>query len=408
MRILYISQYFPPEFGAAAARAHSMSRWLTCFGHDVTVITAVPNYLMEHIPESHKGKRWGHEKLDGTTVYRAWLYTSKKRNNWRRMANYLSFMASSWWHGRKLTGPYDIVIASSPPLFVGLTGVALARHFHAPLVFDVRDMWPDTAVKFGAFKEGSLIERMWRAIANFIYEHATAILPVTNNMYQAMIDRGISPEKLHLIPNGVDLDRVQSHASDLRDELNLKEKFVVLYAGLIGVMQGVNIIITAASLLQHRPDIHFLIVGDGVQRDEVATRLQTQKLRSVTLMPRQPREKIPRFLNTADLCLATLANEGVKDAVPLKMLEAWAYHRPVITMEGSEAGKLVNQCQGGMTVPFGDPQALADAILTLATERDKIERLGAGGRKCVEQVFDRRIQARRMEQLFHEIIAHPR
>ncbi len=404
MRILYLSHYFPPEFGAAAARAHGMSRWLARFGHDVTVITAFPNYLLARVPEAYRGRRWVREEMDGVTVYRSWLYTSSKRSNWRRMANYLSFAASVWWHGRKLDVPFDVVIASSPPLFLGPIGVALARYFHAPLVFDVRDMWPEIAVKLGVFREGSLMERGWRMVADYTYHRAAAILPVTQRMQEDMIALGLPEQKLHLIRNGIDLDMVREDARDMRDELGLRGAFVVLFSGLIGVMQGVEIIIETAYLLQEHGDIRFLIVGDGVRKEAVAKRMRELDLTNVQMLSKQPLDQLPRLLVTADVCLATLANRQVTGVAPYKMLEAWAYRRPVIiTDAGGEGGALAESCQAGLVTPAGDARALAKAILTLKRDQDLAKRLGGNGRRCIEKQLNRAKQARALEQVLLQV-----
>jgi len=399
MRILYLTQYFPPEFGAAAARAHSMTRWLARFGHEVTALTAFPNYLLDEIPAAYRGKRWVEEDVDGVTVRRAWLYTSSRRSNWRRMANYLSFMASSWWYGRRLPGPFDVVIATSPPLFLGLSGVALARRFHAPLVFDVRDMWPEIAVKLGTFRPGSLMERSWGAMADYTYRRAAAIIPVTTGMQKEMISRGLPAEKLHLIPNGVDLELIQTDAPDMRQELHLDGKFVVLFAGLIGVMQGVEVIVDAARLLHEREDVQFLIVGDGIEKTKLMKRVHELGLKNLTFFPKQSQDNLPRFINTANICLATLANREVKGVVPYKMLEAWAYRRPVVLTDDDEAADLIRTCLGGIATPPGDARALADAILQLEADRARARQMGENGRRCIEEKLNREQLARKMESV---------
>jgi glycosyltransferase involved in cell wall biosynthesis len=369
----------------------------------VTVITALPNYLMEAVPEPYRGKRRVEETIDGVQVLRTWLYTSPRRNNWRRMANYFSFMASSWWYGRKLSGPFDVVITSSPPLFLGLTGVALARRFHAPLVFDVRDLWPEAGVRLGAFRPGSPTLWVWEKVADYIYERSSAIVAVTQGMHEDMLRRGLPAEKLHLIPNGVDLAFVQEDAPDLRKELGLEDKFVVLYAGLLGAIHGPEIIAEAAHMLRERRDIHFLIVGDGVRREAVATRVNERALDNVTMLPMQSPDRVPRFLATADVCLATLANSDVKGVVPFKMLEAWAYRRPVIVTDEDEGGELARSCQAGQVTPPGDARALADAILTLEENRSLAQQMGANGRRCIEEALNRETLARKMADALRAI-----
>ena len=403
MRILYLSQYFPPEFGAAAARAHSMTRWLARVGHEVTVVTAIPNYLLDAVPESYRGRQQEYEDIDGVKVYRAWLYTSPKRDNWRRMVNYLTFMLSAWRRGRQLSGSFDVAIVSSPPLFLGLTGVALARRLHIPLVFDVRDMWPEVGVRLGALRPGSLMLRGWDAMADFIYKHATAIVPVTQGMYDDMLLRGLPHEKLHLIPNGVDLDFVRENALDLRRDLGLGNKFVALYAGLLGATHGPEIMADAADILRKQHDIHFLIVGDGLKKPSLVKKVNDMALDNVTMLPMKPAEQVPRFLQTADVCLATLASSGVKGVIHYKMLEAWAYRRPVIITDRDEGGQLAVSCKAGLATPPGDAQALAEAILALKQDRALAQQMGENGRRCIEEKLNREKLALKMERVLREV-----
>ena len=396
MRILYLSHYFPPEIGAAASRAHSMSRWLARFGHDVTVLTGTPGYQMKRTPEPYRGRKWMRETQDGVTVYRAWRYTPSAQSNWRRMTNYLSFMTTSWWYGGKLPVEYDAIIVSSPPLFIGLTGTALARQFKAPLIFEVRDLWPETAVDIGVFRPGSFMERSWSAVADFIYKRSAAVVAVTRDIQARLQARGLPESKVWFVPNGVDLETVRLDAADRRKELGLEGKFVALFAGLIGVMQNVSSIVDAAALLTQHRNIHFLIVGDGALRGEVARRIAELGLDNVSLLPPQPREAMPSFLNTADVCFATLAKD-VRGAIPYKLLEAWAYEKPIIAAVGDEGEKLVRECNGGLATPADDPKALAKAVLKLAGDEEARRRYGLSGRQCIETRLNREMLARKME-----------
>jgi glycosyltransferase involved in cell wall biosynthesis len=403
MRILYLTHYFPPEFGAAAARAESMARLLAQFGHTVTVVTSFPNYLMADVPPVYRGKRWVEEKMGEVFVYRSWVYVPRKKSNWGRLGNYVSFATSSWYYARRLTGPFDVILASSPPLFVGLTGIMLARRFQIPLVFEARDLWPQTAIKSGAMKASSPTARTLNLLANTIYRHARMVVPVTAMMEREMLELGLPPEKLALIPNGVDLAGLVENPPDLREELGLQNKFVVVYAGLLGVMQGVEILIDVARELVDS-DIHFLIVGDGVRRPLIERLLSESRLQNVTLIPPQPREEIPRYLQTADVCLALLANDGLMDAVPTKMLEAWAYRRPVIITSTGDGAAVLQRCGGGLAVPPGDPKALAEAILYLKAHPDERQGMGENGRRCIEEELNREKLARKMEHVLRSVV----
>jgi len=403
MRILYLTHYFPPEIGAASSRAYSMVRWLARFGHEVSVLTGFPSYLMEDMPESYRGRRWMQEDMDGMVVYRAWRYTSSSRSNWRRMANYLSFVASAWWYGRRLSGPFDVIVVSSPPLFLGLAGVALSRYWHVPMVLEVRDIWPETAVDVGVFKAGSLMERIWSHLADFIYHRAAGVVAVTRDIHARLQARGVPAELVHFVPNGVDLELVDRSAPSARKRLGLEDKFVALFAGLIGVMQNVVSVVEAAALLQENEQIHFLIVGGGARREEVAQRIADLKLSNVTLLPPQPREEMPGILNMADVCLATLAKD-VRGAVPYKLLEAWAYEKPIVAAVGDEGGSLVEECQGGISVPGDDPQALAAAILQIFTDRKSGRVWGRNGRRCIEERLNREVLTRKMESVLLAVV----
>jgi glycosyltransferase involved in cell wall biosynthesis len=218
-------------------------------------------------------------------------------------------------------------------------------------------------------------------------------------MRKEMISRGLPAEKLHLIPNGVDLELIQTDAPDMRQELHLDGKFVVLFAGLIGVMQGVEVIVDAARLLQEREDVQFLIVGDGIEKTKLMKRVHELGLKNLTFFPKQSQDNLPRFINTANICLATLANREVKGVVPYKMLEAWAYRRPVVLTDDDEAADLIRTCQGGIATPPGDARALADAILQLEADRARARQMGENGRRCIEEKLNREQLARKMESV---------
>jgi glycosyltransferase involved in cell wall biosynthesis len=313
---------------------------------------------------------------------------------------------TSGWYGRTLPGEFDAIVVSSPPLFLGLTGVVLARRFEARLVFEVRDLWPETAVDVGVFRSGSMMEKSWSQMAEFIYRRTDAVIAVTQDIHVRLLARGLPESKVHFVPNGVDLELVHLDAPDRRAALGLEDKFVALFAGLIGVMQNVESIVEAAALLSQYQHIHFLIVGDGAMRTQVERRIAELELENITLLPPQPREMMPSFLNTADVCLATLAKD-VRGAVPYKLLEAWAYQKPIIAAIGDEGAQLVSACQGGLTAPGDDPKALARAVLELSRDMEAGRRFGQNGRRCIESRLNREKLAKAMESVLKEITSTP-
>ncbi|HEU5104122.1 MAG TPA: glycosyltransferase family 4 protein, partial [Roseiflexaceae bacterium] len=297
---------------------------------------------------------------------------------------------------------YDIVLASSPPLFIGLAGWVLSRFFHIPFVFDIRDLWPEVIIEAGELPPNAPIIRLGHWLARFLYRRADHITPVTERKRAKLLAAGVPPAKLTVVSNGVDLDQIPAISNcGKRGELGLDNKFVVLYAGLIGMAQGVEIAIYAADDLREHSDIHFLIVGDGVRRDDLAAQAQRRGLRNITILPRQPREQIPAFLNAADACLVPLVSVSLDDAVPSKLLEAWAYGRPVILAAGGEAADLVSRSRGGIVVAPEQPHQLARVIIQLKHDRAQLAELAARGRAFVQQ-FDRQKLARQMEQVLQD------
>lgn len=403
MRILILAHYFPPEMGGAAARLSGLARWLARFGHEVTVLTGFPNYPSGVIPESYRGKRTFTETVDGVEVVRTWVYASSHRSSLRRLANYLSYAVSATLTGLQSRQKYDVILASSPPLFIGLTASFLSRIWGVPWVFDLRDLWPDVAIEAGAFSPDSTITRLWRWLAQYFYDHAAHLTPVTNAKRKKLIEAGVPQKKITVVPNGVDLDMIPRQISSKRIELGLNNKFVILYAGLIGIAQGVDIILPAAQALRDREDIHFLIVGDGVKKQELESDIRDLELANITLLGHQPKEAMPEFLNTADVCLVPLASSRIQDAVPSKLLEAWAYGKPVILAADGEAAVLTHQSEGGIVVSPKMPEQFTDAILSFANDPQLCGAMGANGRAFVEEQFDRHHLAQKMEAVLHSV-----
>ena len=405
MRILILTHFYPPEMGGASARLHGLARWLVNSGNQVTVITGFPNYPSGVVLKEYRGRRRMSETIDGVEVIRTWVYASPHRKTSKRLANYFSFVASSIVTGLTTKRSFDLIFASSPPLFIGLSGLALARLHHLPLLFDIRDLWPQVAIDAGELNPSSLTVRLMNRLATFLYRQADHITPVTETKRQRLIALGVPAKKLTVVTNGVDLDRVTpSQTINKRTELGLEGKFVVLYAGLIGIAQGVEIMADAAERLRAHADIHFLIVGDGIRKAALEEHIIQRELSNVTLLPRQPREVIPDFLAAADVSLVPLLNSGLEDAVPSKMLEAWANQRAVILAAAGEAAAVMNRCNGGLVVAPEAPHQLDEAILALRDDRKQLETFAQNGHEFVKNYFDRRALALQLEQVLQGLV----
>ena len=405
-RIVFLAHFYPPEMGGAAARLHGLARWLAEYGHDVTVITGFPNYPSGVIPDKYRGAFLRREEMDGVRVIRTLVYASPRRGSIRRLANYFSFVFTSLFVGLFLRRRPDVVVASCPPLFIGISGWLIALVRRSKFVFDLRDLWPDVAVEAGEFKRDSLITRLGFWLAKFLYNRAHHITPVTENKTQRLVEKGISEKKITVVANGVDLDLIPTldQRESLRTELGLDGKFVVAYAGLIGIAQKVEMIIGTAQKVRDQSDIHFLIVGDGVRRNKLEELVREHQLDNVTLLPRQPKERISHLLSAADVAFVPLASSGLQDAIPSKLLEAWAHRRPVILVAGGEAAEIATSCEGAIVVAPEDPASITNAVTRFRDDPLMRDRYAENGYDYVAANLTRAQLARQMESVLLGII----
>lgn len=407
MHILYLSQYFPPEVGATQTRAYEMARGLVAAGHRVTMLTEVPNHPSGIVPPHYRGKWVEHSTLDGIDVLRVWVKASPVKNFKSRMAFYLSFMANATLVGAlKARGPFDVVYATSPPLFVGAAGLALHGLKRAPFVFEVRDLWPESAVALGELSSPRAIA--WAGkLEELCYNRASRIVVVTEGIRQRLLSRGYPAGKLALIPNGANTELFQRQpalGAQFRVEHDLTQgAFVAIYAGIHGIAQGLETVLHAADLLRHEPDVRFVLVGEGPVKAELQALRAELGLDNVLLLPEQPRSAMPAILSAADAAIVPLRKLDLfQGALPSKMFDAWACELPLLLSIDGEARRTLEAADGGIYVPPEDVAALAAAIRALAAQPDRGRSLGQNGRRYTEQHHSRQAQARQLERLLQE------
>jgi glycosyltransferase involved in cell wall biosynthesis len=403
MNILYLSQYFPPEAGATQTRAYEMARNWVRQGHVVTMLTEFPNHPSGIIPPDYRGKLYERDVLDGIDVIRVWVKASPRKNFANRMLFYLTYMLGASLAGLFLARQgYDLVYASSPPLFVGGAALFLSWARRLPLFFEVRDLWPESAVALGELTQPRAIALATR-LEEACYAHARLVVVVTQGILDRLLQRGYPHSRLTLIPNGANVDLFTfspEGRTRLRQELNLEDKFVAIYAGIHGVAQGLETVIEAARLLKDEPGIHFVLVGDGPRKASLLELADSLKLPNLTLLPEQPRQAIVDYLSAADVALIPLRNlELFKGALPSKMFDAWACERPVVLNVDGEARQVMQQARGGVFIPPEDPRLLADALLQLRQQPEACRQMGSCGRDFTIQHYSRQAQAEKLAQL---------
>ena len=412
MRILYLSQYFPPEVGATQTRAYEMARYLVSAGHHVTVLTEVPNHPSGIIPPEYRGKLWERSDLDGIDVIRVWVKTSPTKTFSTRMAFYLTYMVNAALAGLALArGRYDALVATSPPLFVGGAALALSFLRRTPMVFEVRDLWPDSAVALGELRSSRAVALAGK-LEKTCYNRARCLVVVTDGIRRRLAERGFG-DKLVLIPNGANTDLFRpdpAAGASLRAELGLApaDKFVVLYAGIHGIAQGLETALEAARQLQAVPDVHFLFVGEGPKKADLLAMKERLGLVNVTMLPERPRSDMPAFLSAADVALVPLRRlELFEGALPSKMFDAWACGCPVILSIEGEARRVLEQADAGLFVEPEDAGQMAQAILQLKGDPALLRRYGDNGRRFVEENYSRQQLAARLERVLLTVIDSP-
>lgn len=386
MRLLLIFQHFFPETGATQNRGMSLAEFFTERGYDVHVIAAKPNHPEGVIWPDYKGPVFAHRKLRGFSVTYTWIFTRPAKSVGNRTLSYLSFMAMAILAGIGLRRRFDFVLASSPPPFLGMSGWILARLTGAKFIFDVRDLWPGLAVSLGELKNPVAI---WLAerFERFLYKRADAITAVTRSFCDEISNIVSSGKPVQLVMNGT---TPAFFASDESRQVTRKtsgwgNRFVVMYAGNVGVCQGLSHILGAAKLLQTlAPDVLFQILGNGPRKAQLIQEFTEMKLENLQFLDKVPLTDAIALMAGADALLVPLAaSEKCDQFIPSKLFDSMAIGRPVLLSVNGEAKKILEQAEAGIYYPAEDPQALADAVLRLREDRKRAAILGANGRQYV-------------------------
>ena len=395
MKILYVSQYFPPEMGAPAARVSELSQYWVHARHEVTVLTGFPNHPDGIIKPEYRSRSRRiifREIIDGISVVRTWLLPFPNRKSYERILNYSSFCVSAGITGSFLHQP-DVVIATSPQLLVGLSGWWIAKLKRVPFVLEVRDLWPESLVAVGMGDPNSLLSRVLGRIAAFLYRQANHIVVVTPAFREHLIKNWRVPEeKISIVQNGVETKLFSpGDGSTLRSDLNAEGKFVASYIGTLGLAHGLQTLVEAAETLQRtEPNILFLLLGEGADRERIHALAKSRRLENIRFVPQQLREKIPAYIAASDVCLVLLKKSEVFETViPTKMLEFMSCGRPVILGVKGQAREILEQSGGGLYVEPENSAALCEAIRELQRQDGLQDSMGRKGRQYVVQNLSR-------------------
>ncbi len=391
MSILFLTQYYPPEIGAPQNRLHELALRLKANGLDVEVLTAYPNYPKMEIFEAYQKGKIKEEYLDGIKVYRSWIYVSKSKGILARLLNYFSFVFTAYFRGRKLKS-YDYLLVESPPLFMGYTAIALAKKLNAKLIFNVSDLWPESAEKLGIVTNKFLLKFAYR-LEERCYKKAALITGQT----QGIVDniKGRFPEKdVYWLPNGVDLtfyNPATIEPGTFREKHGFTaDQILFFYGGIIGHAQGLEVILKAAKLIDN-PKAVFIIQGAGPLLDDLKQLLKKMQLSQVHFLPPVSKSEMPQVLKAVDVAVVPLKKLAIfEGAIPSKIFEAMSMEIPLLLgVDGEARRHFIEGANAGYFCEPEDENALASRVNELLDDPQKIKEMGKNGRLYVHEHFNR-------------------
>lgn len=403
MKILLISQYFPPEMGAPQARLSEMLRRLRDMGHEISVLTAMPNYPTGKVFDGYKGRWRVRDSFEGMPVTRTWVFPSKSSRFLPRLACYFSFAISSLLLGVWGIGRQDLVLIESPPLFLVPAALLISKLKRARPVLMVADIWPDILIQMGHAKKG-LAVRMMYALESFCYNHSAGITLTTPGMCQEIRDRFPHLPNVTILSNGVDTEMFRPDLRDaaIRSELGASpDDFLVGYCGLHGLAQGLEIVVDAAARLCDQVGIKFVMIGDGPTKEAVEQQAKKLDLPNLRLLPQRPKRDMPAIIASLDVSLMPLSVR-IPGAMPSKVYEALASGAIPIVAKGTDADMLVNRHNAGLSYEPGDLAEFVACISRLAGDRATCATMRQNAVQLAKR-FDRNALARRSEAVLAAI-----
>lgn len=394
MKILFLTDNFPPEYNAPATRTYEHCKEWVRLGAEVTVITCFPNFPRGKIFEGYKNKWKEVEIIEGIRVIRVWSFISANQGTFKRTLDFLSFAATSILAGLRVR--CDIIIATSPQFFTAVSGGALSFIKSKPWVMEVRDIWPESIKAVGAVKSLWVIAQLEK-LELFLYRSARKIIVVTDSFKINLVGRGIDPAKIFVIKNGVDLSFFQPSQKNLElaRTLQLEGKFVVGYIGTHGLAHSLDFIVQSISRLQDM-SFHFLFIGDGAEKDHIMQISAGLKLQNVTFIDPVKKTEIDQYLALLDVALVPLKRSSTFESViPSKIFETAAMNVPILLGVNGESRAIIERYNAGV---YFEPENEEDFIAKLYSIRQNIQPSNifiAGCRKMADD-FDRRKLARQM------------
>lgn len=373
--------------GAPSARTFEHARRWVELGHDVTVVTGFPNHPTGIIRPEYRGQFVKRERIAGIDLLRTWVYCAANKGFFRRVLNFFSFFFSSLILGAVMTRRPDVVIGTSPQFFCAVAAYLLSRIKRVPFIFEVRDIWPQSAIEMGVLKNRWLI-RALEAIEMHLYRRAVLIVPVAESTREYLLNKGIPPEKIKIITNGIDANYLASSSvqpEEVRQQLGLADKFVVSYIGTHGMAHALDVVLNVAKQFSADSNVHFLFIGEGAEKANLKRLAEQLSLSNLTFLDQQPRERLLGFYRASDVSLVPLRRLAIfRKVLPSKLFELMGVGCPIICSVEGEAARLVANSEAGLCIKPENADDLFAAINKLRFDSELRKQMRANGQQYVK------------------------
>jgi colanic acid biosynthesis glycosyl transferase WcaI len=408
--VLILSLVFPPDSVSTAEIMGDLAQDLRALGHSVTVVTTVPHYNPDREAARRQpvtpvwGPLLGRSSYHGITVYHAAM-PAKDASVPKRLAAWAGFHLLSTVAALTIVPRYDVMLVPSPPLSIGVSAWLAGLGRRAPFIYNVQEIYPDIAINLGAVKNGTLIGLL-KALERFVYRRSASVTVIASRMRERLLERGVPPDKVTVIPNFVDLDRLSpvGRDNDFSRTHGLQNAFAVTYAGNMGPAQGLDIMVDAARLLPPGHPARFVLIGDGILRERFE-RAAAESQGRVQVLPYQPSSLMPQIYGASDVCLVPQAAATGSDAIPSKVYRIMASARPLIAVTDptSDLAALVRAARCGEVVKPGDAAALSAIVQRAAAEPEQWRVMGECGRQHVAEYYARQVVVRQYDRLIRRL-----
>lgn len=399
MHILFLTDNFPPEVNAPASRTFEHCREWVKAGHQVTVITCVPNFPQGKVFEGYSNRLWQREEMAGIRVIRVWSYITANEGFIRRVLDYQSFMMSAFL-AALFVRRVDVVIGTSPQFFTVCAAYAVSRCKRIPFVFELRDLWPESIKAVGAMQESAVI-RLLERLELFLYRKAARIVSVTHSFKKKLIERGIDADKISVVTNGVDMSRFKPMVKDeiLLQELRLEGKFVAGYVGTHGLAHHLETLLDAAEKIRRLPEgstFHFILLGDGARKQALKDEAARRKLDNVTFIDSVPKDQVARYWSLLDVSIIHLKKTDLfTTVIPSKLFECMGMGLPVLHGVAGESADIVRDEQAGIVFEPENADELVAHLKLLQKDRAAYEGYRTHSLEAAKK-YDRKAMAMKM------------